>query len=295
MKSPIATRKVRIAFTLTELLVVITIIVILLALVAPAMDRAMYQAELAICGSRLHAIGGGVQAYALNYQRSYPYRTTIHQTGFPIHVISMQANPPAGRIIDDRRVLQTFLSLNGHLNDPLAGDVDLERSKPDTVTFATYVPWFGARYLGDPGMLRIGQKLTWTSSDGSVQRRIGLLASDQNIFYTGNAAGASISSHPDHGGIMANELVQDKDASGTLDPPFALPSSPGSLNSTLARWYSRTTKERGLLDLNFAYDDNSVQRYNSVGVDDPRFNGSPGPHYFNSKNQPDWAHRLPLN
>ena len=43
----------RIAFTLIELLVVITIIVILLALLVPAINKGIYAAELAKCGSQL--------------------------------------------------------------------------------------------------------------------------------------------------------------------------------------------------------------------------------------------------
>ena len=40
------------AFTLVELMVVITIIVLLLALMMPALDKAVYQAELASCMTR---------------------------------------------------------------------------------------------------------------------------------------------------------------------------------------------------------------------------------------------------
>ena len=50
---------IRNGFTLVELLVVITIIVILLALLAPALDKAIYQAELAVCGTRVRAIATG--------------------------------------------------------------------------------------------------------------------------------------------------------------------------------------------------------------------------------------------
>ncbi len=55
----------RTGFTLVELLVVITIIVILLALLAPAMDRAMELAERTQCATNLHALYGGVAVYAM--------------------------------------------------------------------------------------------------------------------------------------------------------------------------------------------------------------------------------------
>src|ERR1043166_7253693 len=64
----------RIAFTLIELLVVITIIVILLAILTPAVDRAIYQAELAVCMTNLHGIHIGAQSYAMEHKRYYPKR-----------------------------------------------------------------------------------------------------------------------------------------------------------------------------------------------------------------------------
>jgi prepilin-type N-terminal cleavage/methylation domain-containing protein len=44
------------AFTLIELLVVVTIIVVLLSLLTPALDRAIYETELAVCASQ-HGLG----------------------------------------------------------------------------------------------------------------------------------------------------------------------------------------------------------------------------------------------
>lgn len=57
------------AFTLVELLVVVTIIVILLALLAPAMDTAMELTRRTICASRLDAFGHTHVQYALDNRR----------------------------------------------------------------------------------------------------------------------------------------------------------------------------------------------------------------------------------
>src|SRR5687767_44112 len=62
------------AFTLVELLVVMTIIAVLLALLTPALDVAVYEAELVVCASRLDALAKGVTHYALDFRRQYPYR-----------------------------------------------------------------------------------------------------------------------------------------------------------------------------------------------------------------------------
>src|ERR1041385_4605737 len=71
------------AFTLIELLVVVTIIVLLLALLTPAIDKAIYQAELTACGTRLRTLANGVTTYAANYKRSYPDRFAATDGGYP--------------------------------------------------------------------------------------------------------------------------------------------------------------------------------------------------------------------
>jgi len=53
------------AFTLIELLVVITILVVLLALLAPALDKAMDQAERVVCATNQRVIAQGAVQYGL--------------------------------------------------------------------------------------------------------------------------------------------------------------------------------------------------------------------------------------
>src|SRR5207247_947120 len=72
VKSAIGNQKSRNGFTLVELLVVVVIIAILLSLLAPALDKAIYQAELAVCGANLHAIGAGASIYTMDYKKVYP-------------------------------------------------------------------------------------------------------------------------------------------------------------------------------------------------------------------------------
>ncbi len=66
MKSVMSKRKPGMGFTLIELMVVVTIIVVLLSLLAPALDRAVEAAERAVCGANQHAIGAGAIGYAMN-------------------------------------------------------------------------------------------------------------------------------------------------------------------------------------------------------------------------------------
>lgn len=74
------------AFTIIELLVVVTIIVVLLALLAPALDKAVEQAERVLCASNLHHTTAALGQYALDMKRNYPegqpaYRGSAIQGG----------------------------------------------------------------------------------------------------------------------------------------------------------------------------------------------------------------------
>lgn len=60
------------AFTLVELLVVVTIVVVLLALLAPALDRAVEQALRAKCGATLHPWGISLPQYVLDHKGRLP-------------------------------------------------------------------------------------------------------------------------------------------------------------------------------------------------------------------------------
>src|SRR5688500_1632441 len=62
----------KLAFTLVELLVVIAIIVVLISLLAPALDRAGYEAQLVQCGAKMKTGVYGSNQYAFNNRRHYP-------------------------------------------------------------------------------------------------------------------------------------------------------------------------------------------------------------------------------
>src|SRR3954466_216420 len=60
-------RKYLPAFTLMELLVVIAIIGILVAMLAPALERATERSRVAACAANLHGVGIGLQSYGNDY------------------------------------------------------------------------------------------------------------------------------------------------------------------------------------------------------------------------------------
>src|ERR1041385_8770864 len=110
------------AFTLIELLVVITIIVVLLALLTPALDRAIYQAELTVCQSRQHAAAVGAIAYASASRRHFPDRPGP-RGGWRAMVVY------DGGAADDRPQLAAAMSLNNCLNCPFDRFTDIANSK----------------------------------------------------------------------------------------------------------------------------------------------------------------------
>jgi len=233
------------AFTLVELLVVITIIVVLLALLTPAMDRAIYYAELAVCAARLDANGAGMISGAAANQRRYPERLA-HMAPFNVNIPSTLTGLVGG---DDRPGLRAYLGLdlNKVLNDPLTTPVDLDGSKPTTWVQTSYALWYGWELASQPSMRRLGDSWTW---DGY---RFNVLAQD---FEVNNWSGAfRLSSHPDRSGILVPFVRQD--AGGLQQEAL---NGGGETTST---WLT-SSAVIGLLDWNVLYTDGSVIRYGDV-------------------------------
>jgi prepilin-type N-terminal cleavage/methylation domain-containing protein len=232
------------AFTLIELLVVVTIIVVLLALLMPAMDKAIYQTELAVCASRLEAIGTGAIVYATQYQRSYPYR---------VYARSMQARPVDIRHMDltgtghfdERPVLRTFIAVNGALNDPLSpGEIDIEGSRPATNVISSYSLYFGWGYRGEKGMLRLGDRMSFQGES------FDLLAGDVSWSFVDTGHNNHLAGHNDNSGLMQATHYQDE--------LYVL------WDYTMTHWTTAGRGARDPIDLNFVRADGSVTRYDRV-------------------------------
>src|SRR5687767_8500683 len=99
-------------FTLIELLVVITIIVVLLALLTPALDKAIYQAELAVCAATLDGLATAATTYAMDHKRRYPYRTGVDNGGQRRPSELKIFLPGDARDGDDRPVIRDYIPLN---------------------------------------------------------------------------------------------------------------------------------------------------------------------------------------
>jgi prepilin-type N-terminal cleavage/methylation domain-containing protein len=236
------------AFTLIELLVVITIIVVLLSLLAPALDKAVYQAELAVCGSHLKTVATGVTVYASGSKRAYPYRPTIELGGWkrPDNIVYTAA-------YDDRDYLMPLMGMDALL-DPLSGGIKLDPGSTTTSAsvWSNYALWFGMIYTrdgkGGPGMKRIGDRWTW---DGMG---FDLIATDYDAILF--SASDAVASHQDRDGTMEHYAMQNRAAQdyGTTK----IDDIDGRM--TISRWVGMNTWRRGLQDMNFAHTDGSVVR-----------------------------------
>jgi prepilin-type N-terminal cleavage/methylation domain-containing protein len=282
------TQRCRCAFTLVELLVVITIIVILLALLAPALDQAIYQAELTVCAANQRGVASGAVTYAMDYRRSYPHRPGVFPEGGWTRSwrdTSIVALPPFGPEpdgYDDRPVLRGYMSINKHLVCPLTRPLDLANSVANTE--ACYQLWFGFRFRGQnnvelPGMLKMGDRLVWQTTNfaspgGMEVLKFNLLASDLM-----DVAGPNdvMAAHPDRDGNMVLRWFQDTDfntafglgdnqsadTTGTGGPGAAA----GGARFTFTRWHyngNLTPRAIGSVDRNFAHQDLSVSRITDI-------------------------------
>jgi prepilin-type N-terminal cleavage/methylation domain-containing protein len=288
----------RTAFTLVELLVVVTIIVILLALLVPALDRAIYSAELAVCGAQLRGVSAGAVAYTFDNKRLYPARVATQSlaTGnyyvrnitlpFGIH------NKDNALGYDDRPLLRPYMSLDA-LQCPPAGNVSISGSKDGTQIFSSYALWFGWQYIqmendiaGErssgtvatryKGMFRVGDRWEFKSRDSSNRediRAYSALAGDW--FVRGGPFGfqGMVSAHNGRNPLMINFRRQDQ----TWNPD-----NPADAVVTISDWSIGGDQAPQLEghDINFTFSDNSVQRidyaqwYRSEGIGaEPRLHG----------------------
>ncbi|MBI1336076.1 MAG: prepilin-type N-terminal cleavage/methylation domain-containing protein [Phycisphaera sp.] len=89
------------AFTLVELLVVISIVVLLVALLLPALKRARYKAREVACAANLRQIVTGLTTYALDSNKWYPKRGATRTRFITIG---------AGSEMDIRPILKPYYS-----------------------------------------------------------------------------------------------------------------------------------------------------------------------------------------
>jgi prepilin-type N-terminal cleavage/methylation domain-containing protein len=238
--------RTRQAFTLIELLVVVTIIVVLLALLTPALERAIYSAELTACGAQMKGVGQGVTQYAMSNKRHYPYRP-----GVPLGWQPFQLTERSSPTLDERPYIMPYFSLK-QLVDPLSGgelDLSPEGTDDDSAVIATIQLWYSWGYPGQRSSTKLGQAFSFTDDRTTPAKthRYSLLASDCDSY---DPTAWVYGSHPDRDGVMQWLELDDE---GGIIPGLPV------LKLVWSRWQA-ATPDRGLIDRNFAYQDGSVNR-----------------------------------
>jgi prepilin-type N-terminal cleavage/methylation domain-containing protein len=243
-------------FTLVELLVVISIIVVLLALLTPAIDQAIYRAEMAICGANLKAAGTGATVYCSDFRRRYPWRPTIEKYSNGAFGWLNNANEPGS---DDRVVFRDYITINKALNCPLdPPNIDIEYSRPATYTFSDYALWFGFFYTGRQGVRKLGDRLEALDEISGTVRSYDLLVSDYSVVH--RTQGYGHSTHPDDRGMWRSEHRQDQPA-----PWSVVVGGQAVLYGEATLSYFTGGADRGSMELNFGRQDGSIQTLKNIG------------------------------
>ncbi|HVL52133.1 MAG TPA: hypothetical protein VM754_11590 [Actinomycetota bacterium] len=237
---------------------VVAIVVILASLLVAGLERAIYEADLAVCQANEKNIGLAVLTYSVSNRRTYPHRPGVHgDRQFAPVVLSdneydASLSGDVASIYDDRPMLRYFLPINESLNCPMVRSVNLEdTSNSRTRIYASQALWFGWQYYpvngrAERGMNRVGDRFTWGDHSFAI------LASDWTAF--SREDNWALGSHPDYyDGIMTLETAENHPLwIGPLDP------------ATYSFWVAPETSDPGPVDRTFLYDDGSVRRLSHV-------------------------------
>jgi hypothetical protein len=248
--------------------------VVLLALLAPALDRAIYQAELAMCGVNQRTVASGMILYAFDHSRSYPYRyglRTLEREGGPYSWRPTYLKHGfSGNIVDERPLYRNYMKINDVFNDPLAVAVDLENDVANGEVLATTGVWAGWAYRWDRaspqmrGLFRLGDRFVWDRLEFDV------LASDIDVTFR-TTRDEYQSSHPDHRGVLAPLAVENA-PHPWWDHDY--PGTGSAIPITISLWINFANRQRGPDDLNFAYQDGSVRLLTDVIWNEPDRQGA---------------------
>jgi hypothetical protein len=277
------------AFTIIELLVVVTIIVVLLALLAPALDKAVYQAELAVCASRLKGIGTASFMYAQDQRRFYPSRPAHYAWDA---LIMRHPNVDPQYAADDsepkapwdiRPLFEPYMSLD-QLVDPAGGKIKLDDAnngkvggatglRGDVHIYSNYLVYTGWKASQKPisifnqRLAKLGDTWTFTEKlDGAdSQYNFSILAAD--LAAPARGQGWALSSHAYLSGDYFFEQYQAQDAApnDTYNPVLG-----GKFVLTFSYWLDSNGFgwNEPMGDYNYAYTDGSVRRRDGVRYSD---------------------------
>lgn len=272
------------AFTLVELLVVISIIVVLLAMLTPALDKAIYHAMLVQCSANTRATAHSGILYAHANRRYYPVAEQSRTVnGHTARMLGSDSQPKRDlRLVFERQSLPWTKLLVCPLSEPF--EISFEANDADTEVYGSYAVFFGWVYARDRENTQLGTAMNklgdrFDCSDPNEPDTIysyRVLVSDQFMeqFPKGSTQGA----HQDRDNLM-DRLHRFQN--GVENPSLEFEGvGVGGKKVTVSEW--RGVK-RGIYDVNYAMDDGSVLRVDADRHDErlrsaqqrrvPTFNG----------------------
>jgi prepilin-type N-terminal cleavage/methylation domain-containing protein len=270
-------------FTLVELLVVVSIIVVLLALLAPALDTAIYRA------GNLKVMATGVMTYAFQNKRYYPDRGLAdlkHRGDDPAALpVNPQTVKRASRNYDMRTIHREIFPINKTLQCPMSPHIELEDytlENQDMGLDASYAMFWAWQYK-EPGksfrgMFKVGDRFEYEdleNPNNDLINRYSVLAGDIDLMWGGGGnavaeARPAQASHPDRDPPVMSELK--------VEGEWFIE------RGSVGRWWGPSP--RGLLDTNYVFDDGSAALYEGVtGVQLP----------WNSAHRDKRMARVPIN
>jgi hypothetical protein len=143
---------------------------------------------------------------------------------------------------------------------PFVKQVDLDNAESHTTgtkgvtLYTSYAYFYGFQYVGDPGMIKLGDKLQW--NDGVQSHAYNVLACDTDIIDQPSASGPWVNdAHPE----KSDPILFQRAVEGT-NQIF------GSWEFS-SYWGNWMVTNRGPVDRNFAFDDASVRRVTDLALD----------------------------
>lgn len=88
-----ATPRAPAAFTLVELLVVVSIISVLVAMLIPSMEAAVKEAKISVCASNLHSVGVALAQYTLDHNQKLPWVGAYYNTAQMMYTTYQPTGP----------------------------------------------------------------------------------------------------------------------------------------------------------------------------------------------------------
>ena len=239
-------------FTLVELMVVVAIIAVLLAILIPAVEAARMMSKLAACSANLKTVASAATLYAFQNRDYYPDRHPNYLRDAR-HIRSTYA----GSEFDLRPKFESFMPLKAFVEPMLGGLAVDDAAIPANYNLLAGFNIYSSWRIDDAyeAMEKIGQRfeaLDLRTPGGPYLRRYSVIAGDWD-FYSISTWSVSRGSHPDR-----------------ENPPLLRPRYHTGFDAwdgtkkSWAGWFSPLGSRTRAVDLNFAYSDLSVQRFDRV-------------------------------